>query len=683
MSIYCTESQSFEERPATFSWASLRSEFTFTPLRMKTALKVAIGATLALFLACAFNWKSAGLAMVMSPLFDRPDTRFDLQQSIAAAIATAALSTFLYWTLNWSQEPLIFGLLVGGVLIVYGGLTTLPVYGFCFAMAQVVGASTLALDFYQPNPPQDVFMPLTAIIGLGFGTMFAVNFFLWPYSPREAFDERLRLAWEECRVQIALWQTRPGGSGQLRRPDPLDLRILELLTSSTTLTSTDPADEGPQLRVNAVRRLQEFMMALQDVRRTGDEVELTSAGSAFQTFAKLLEKQAATFGHILCGKRDCLLETGNDALREAAKILCEAIPEENANGRIFVKSFQQFCHAMDGCGEAFCALAEWACVEGITGRKQRIIWAPRFHWRMLLQLRPASFRQGVRVALVVLGCMLFWQAFRWPNGNTMLISGLTVTLPIVGLSSRQSVLRIWGLLLGLLVAYLCIVLVVPRVESFVGYGACIFCALVFFGYLAGASPRIAYLGFQAALTFLFCFVYDDLQSIDLEPLRARFVALSMGVVIASLITHHLWPVRQVNAVCESLARNFSACAQCWLAIVQKNWDGLIVAQERFNRSLVEAAQLTSAIEYEGGEGRVRFGYASRFLAHEFALFEQLHLLGREQSDRGRRTCHKASASAITSRSSASDWADPTRVFRSHRLANFTPTTPLQEKDYRP
>ena len=153
----------------------------------------------------------------------------------------------------------------------------------------------------------------------------------------------------------------------------------------------------------------------------------------------------------------------------------------------------------------------------------------------------------------------------------------------------------------------------------------------FFGYLAGASPRIAYLGFQAALTFLFCFVYDDLQSIDLEPLRARFVALSMGVVIASLITHHLWPVRQVNAVCESLARNFSACAQCWLAIVQKNWDGLIVAQERFNRSLVEAAQLTSAIEYEGGEGRVRFGYASRFLAHEFALFEQLHLLGREQS----------------------------------------------------
>ena len=37
--------------------------------------------------------------------------------------------------------------------------------------------------------------------------------------------------------------------------------------------------------------------------------------------------------------------------------------------------------------------------------------------------------------------------------------------------------------------------------------------------------------------------------------------------------------------------------------------------------------LINTVEFEGGEGTPRYGYAGRLLTHEVALFEQVHLFG--------------------------------------------------------
>jgi uncharacterized membrane protein YccC len=632
-SSFSTGSQSFGERTSSFEWASVRYEFAWSPTRLKTAFKLALGSTLVMVLAFTFNWSSVATAMVVPLLFNRPDNRYDLRQMLWAAGATACISLFFYLSLNLSQNPLCFGLLLGGGLILHGAMTTLPTFGPCFAIAQVVGSSVLVLYFYEPNPTAGVFFALTVSTALGYAVVLAVNYLIWPYSPREVWDERLRSAWCECRRAYARWFAAPGRNGRpLERPNSLDRQTVQLLGLLSRITPTDGADKGPELRTLAATRVQEIIILLQDLRRLGNDLTASSP-EAFTALGAALDDQFAFLGGILAGTSNDA-SSGKRSLTEAVQAASDTLRAGSA-ARMIEEDLRQLCATLDVCVDLFRALAKLPLTERLTDRTQSVVWTPPFRWKTVLQLNAASFHHGIKVALVVLSCMGFWQAFRWPSGNSLIISGLTVTLPAAGLSSRQSILRVWGLLLGLFCSYVCIALVVTYVETIFGYGLCVFCVLLALGYLSGSSPRVAYIGFQAALTFVFVFVSSSgEQSIDLEPLRARFVALVAGVVIATVIMNNLWSVRKVNSLFTSLAGNFATCARAWNAFVRGGEELAAKRKElisQFNKGFMEAAQLTTVVEYEGGEGTPRYGYAGRLLTHQIALFEQLHLFGSERA----------------------------------------------------
>ena len=61
---------------------------------------------------------------------------------------------------------------------------------------------------------------------------------------------------------------------------------------------------------------------------------------------------------------------------------------------------------------------------GLNGAEAGLI----LHWNEVLQQELMAQRD---IALIVLACMMFWQAFRWPAGATVVISGLTVALPVL------------------------------------------------------------------------------------------------------------------------------------------------------------------------------------------------------------------------------------------------------------
>ena len=267
----------------------------------------------------------------------------------------------------------------------------------------------------------------------------------------------------------------------------------------------------------------------------------------------------------------------------------------------------------------------------MTQREQILKWTAPFEFADLRQLNAQSWRQGAKVAIVVLAAMGTWQALRLPSGGTVLFLALLVLLPDLGRSTRQALDCALGVLLGLVVAFLAVAIVVKYVETIFGYGLCVFGVLFVLGYLAGASPRLAYVGFQGAISFVVVFVSSDRQSVSLEPLRERFVALAFGVTIALVVLHNLWPVRKVKALFKALAENFARCAGDWETLRQAKREDLPARREAsvqgFNEGLVRAGLLVNTIELEGGEGSPRYGYAGRLLTHQVALFEQMHLFG--------------------------------------------------------
>jgi hypothetical protein len=91
----------------------------------------------------------------------------------------------------------------------------------------------------------------------------------------------------------------------------------------------------------------------------------------------------------------------------------------------------------------------------------------------------------------------------------------------------------------------------------------------------------------------------------------------------------------VNSLFASLAGNFATCARAWSAFLSDGGKLAAIRKElvsQFNNGLMAAGQLTTIVEFEGEEGSPRYGYAGRLLAHEIALFEQLHLFGLDRAD---------------------------------------------------
>lgn len=253
---FATDSQYFVEKSSSLGRTSLREEFVFTPTRLKTAFKMALACSVVMTLGFVFNWEYVYLGMIMPIFFNRQDIRFDLRQLHVAAAAVVCIGLSYYLSLNFSQNPIVFGLVLGSLLTLTSALTTLPTFGPCIFIGQAITSPVLVIYFYRLAPPQHVFFALSAVYFLGYLTVLVVNYLIWPYSPREEWDERLQRVMRMCRQSYAGWFALPGGDGdRLERPNRLDRQLFRLLESLDSLKPADEADPGPELRARAFTRV--------------------------------------------------------------------------------------------------------------------------------------------------------------------------------------------------------------------------------------------------------------------------------------------------------------------------------------------------------------------------------------------------------------------------------------------
>ena len=162
--------------------------------------------------------------------------------------------------------------------------------------------------------------------------------------------------------------------------------------------------------------------------------------------------------------------------------------------------------------------------------------------------------------LAALLCYVFYNAVDWPGIHTVMLTCVIVALPSLGASTQKGLLRIGGCLVGSALALLCMVFVIPQVETLVGLLVMSLPVIGLGAWVAAGSERISYAGLQIMFCFALALLEQFGPSTDMTEIRDRLVGIILGVLVSTLVHGLLWPEsegdslrRRLSSILHSIA----------------------------------------------------------------------------------------------------------------------------------
>ncbi|KIH83543.1 FUSC family protein [Pseudomonas batumici] len=154
---------------------------------------------------------------------------------------------------------------------------------------------------------------------------------------------------------------------------------------------------------------------------------------------------------------------------------------------------------------------------------------------------PAYLQFAFKTLLAALLCYLLYTAVDWPGIHTAMLTCLITAMPSLEKTLHKGLLRILGCLVGSALALLCMVWVVPQIESIVGLLLMSLPVLGLAAWVSAGSPRSSYAGIQIAFAFALALLADFAPMTNLSEIRDRLVGILLGVIVTLLIHVGLWP----------------------------------------------------------------------------------------------------------------------------------------------
>ncbi|HBV4842103.1 TPA: FUSC family protein [Klebsiella aerogenes] len=193
-------------------------------------------------------------------------------------------------------------------------------------------------------------------------------------------------------------------------------------------------------------------------------------------------------------------------------------------------------------------------------------------------------RFALKAALATFICYLFYNAVDWPGIRTCMTTAIILALPSLGSSVHKAHLRITGCLVGALLSILCIVFVLPYLESITGLLVVSLPVVALAGWLAAGSTRINYAGNQAVYAWALAMYGTWGMTLDLTTTRDRIVGILIGAGVVVAVFSTLWPERSELTLSSTLRRLLSLIREATL-LHQNNADfhrraGQLIRRER-------------------------------------------------------------------------------------------------------
>jgi len=154
---------------------------------------------------------------------------------------------------------------------------------------------------------------------------------------------------------------------------------------------------------------------------------------------------------------------------------------------------------------------------------------------------PVYLQFAFKTLLAALVCYLLYTAVDWPGIHTAMLTCLITAMPSLEKTLHKGLLRVLGCLVGSALALMCMVWVIPQIDSIVGLLLMSLPVLGLAAWISAGSPRSSYAGIQIVFGFALALLADFAPMTELSEIRDRLVGILLGVIVTVLIHVGLWP----------------------------------------------------------------------------------------------------------------------------------------------
>jgi multidrug resistance protein MdtO len=175
---------------------------------------------------------------------------------------------------------------------------------------------------------------------------------------------------------------------------------------------------------------------------------------------------------------------------------------------------------------------------------------------------PEYLKFAIRGTLATMLAYVTYQSINWPGLSTSIATCIITALTTIGASRQKQFLRLGGVALGGVIIGIgaqCFIL--PYLDSITGFTVVFAVANALFAWISTATPRLSYLGVQAALAFYLINLQEFTIQSSLAIARDRLVGVTLGVMCMWLVFDHLWVRDAVQEMQAQFSRNLRLLAE--------------------------------------------------------------------------------------------------------------------------
>ena len=182
---------------------------------------------------------------------------------------------------------------------------------------------------------------------------------------------------------------------------------------------------------------------------------------------------------------------------------------------------------------------------------------------------PAHLNFALRGCLAASLCYLILNAVAWPGLSTALLTCTITALTSIGSSRQKQLLRISGAVVGgLFFGIGSQILILPMLDSVVGFLVLLAVVTTIAAWFTTASPRISYFGSQIGLAFYLIQLRGPFPQTNLAIARDNVMGILLGLTMMWLAFDTLGSKPAAQVMSELFATNFKLMAQ-----LAKPWPG--------------------------------------------------------------------------------------------------------------
>ena len=175
---------------------------------------------------------------------------------------------------------------------------------------------------------------------------------------------------------------------------------------------------------------------------------------------------------------------------------------------------------------------------------------------------PDHLKFAVRGALATMLAYVLYQVIDSPGLSTAVIICAFTALSTVGSSRQSQLLRLVGAIVGGFGFGMgAQVLVLPYLDSIAGFTVLFAVVTAISAWLATATPRLSYVGVQAAMLFYLINLQEFAMQTSLAVTRDRVVGILLGLSCMWLVFDRLWVRGALQEMQDAFSRNLQMLAE--------------------------------------------------------------------------------------------------------------------------